>query len=167
MTILGKICFESSCDECKDGYYIDTIGGTKTCILKSEIRDGFGIESQLKLEVVSCSDANCKVCVNDNTKCEVCSSAEKYSNIDTNFTCTDVPVGYGFKEKNPDVVEACDDRLCEDCVPDYKSCVGCKIGSSFNELTGVCGACDVSNGKWVDGKHCRSCHSTCEDLFIF
>ena len=137
--MIGADCSITNCDFCKVGFYLHINGGTKTCVAQANIPDGLGIESQFRLELASCTDSNCKTCINDNTKCEVCTSSTKYSNEDTGFVCTDMPANHGFNTRNPDVISPCAAGVgCASCTANYQTCSGCSATYYMKVDTGIC-----------------------------
>ena len=115
-------------------------------------------------EILPCiAGVRCSDCILNYKKCLGCSGSY-FMKVDTNVCLTEaqIPDNYGHQNGNFNQIVPCLDGLCRDCKADHKSCVECGDANYLDEVTGVCGVCDANNGKWIDNKHCRSCHLSCK-----
>ena len=161
----SKICTNDNtkCTVCKAA---NKYTNADTGFICADMPSSHGFKTKNPDVIQTCNaGVGCSDCVQDYQTCLGCSTSY-FMKVDSNTCLTEaqIPVEYGHKSDNFHQIVPCADGLCLDCKANHGSCAECKTGNKIDGVTGACGVCDLNTQRWIDDKHCRSCHSSCKCL---
>jgi hypothetical protein len=166
-------CVDDStkCTECKSAdpkIYVSKL--TNKCMSSTDTPkpegQGIPLANTNSLTLETCTDAQCKYCWIDNSKCEEC-KVDFYVNFASQCITKDMIVsGSGIKDGK--FVVTCGADNCKNCLEDYSVCKECNSGYGLE--SGLCASPMSGYGLDTVTKILKPCYDTmcsdCKDNFL-
>lgn len=120
-----------SCSRCQSPLLSYTASnGNTTCIEKTSIPAGWGINDTNLFKIAACADTNCANCPSNISSCLQCSIALgmwlKISSLGSICVDPNIPQSYFGKNSGNSSLVPCADANCKNCMVDSSQCQACR-----------------------------------------